>query len=79
MSNSTETCKAYLKAYRKEVGAKPDEKIDKRYGIWLAPNDKTYDSAHCGFCAEVEYLSDIYTEENQDEKLHTLPCTDGFP
>ena len=53
-------CKEYLKAYRKIVKAKPDEKIDKRYKPYLAPNDKYYDKAHCGYCAEVKYLSEIY-------------------
>ena len=52
-------CKAYLKAYRKVVGAKKDEKIDKRYKPYLAPNGKYYE-AHCGYCAEVEYLTEIY-------------------
>jgi hypothetical protein len=54
-----EACKAYLKAFRKVVGAKPDEKIDKRYKPYLAPNNKYYD-AHCGYCAEVKYLEEIY-------------------
>jgi len=52
-------CKEFLKQYRKVVGAKEDEKIDKRYKPYLAPNDKTY-SAHCGHCAEVKYLEEIY-------------------
>jgi len=52
-------CKEYLKAFRKQVGAKKDEKIDKRYKPYLAPNDKYY-SAHCGYCAEVEYLTELY-------------------
>ena len=50
----------YLKAFRKVVGAKPTEQIDKRYSTWLAPNNKMYDSAHCAYCAEVEYLIEIY-------------------
>ena len=54
-------CKAYLKAYRKVVGAKKDEKINKRYKPYLAPNNKYYE-AHCGYCAEVEYLKEIYNE-----------------
>ena len=57
------TCKRFLETYRRVVGAKPDEKIDKRYKPYLAPNDKTYDNAHCGYCAEVEYLQDIYADK----------------
>jgi len=53
-------CKQFLKAYRKVVKAKPNEKIDKRYKPFLAPNDKYYENAHCGYCAEVEYLGEIY-------------------
>lgn len=53
-------CKEYLKAYRTIVGAKKEEKIDKRYKPYLAPNDKYYSDAHCGYCAEVEYLEEIY-------------------
>lgn len=60
-------CKAYLKATRRVVGAKDNERIDKRYGNplsgYLAPNDKYY-SGHCGYCAEVAYLMDIYSEDN---------------
>lgn len=48
-----------MKAFRTVVKAKPEEKIDKRYKPYLAPNDKTYDS-HCGYCAEVDYLSEVY-------------------
>lgn len=66
---ANEVCKAFLKEYRKVVGAKSDEKIDKRYHSgfgsnpqFLAPNDKYY-SGHCGHCAEVEYLTEIYSEE----------------
>ncbi len=58
MVNTNNRCKEFLKAYRKTVGAEPNEKIDKRYKPYLAPNDKTYD-AHCGYCAEVEYLSEM--------------------
>jgi len=54
-----EICKEYLKAMRKILKAKPDEKIDKRYKPYLAPNDKYY-KAHCGYCAEVNYLQEIY-------------------
>ena len=60
----TNTCKAFLKAFRATVGAKPDEKIDKRYKSFsgfLAPNDKHY-GGHCGHCAEVEYLTEIYNQ-----------------
>lgn len=52
-------CKAFLLAYRKVISAKPEEKIDKRYKPYLAPNDKYYDT-HCGYCAEVKYLEEIY-------------------
>lgn len=52
-------CKVFLKAYRKHVGAKKEERIDKRYKPYLAPNDKYYE-AHCGNCAEVMYLQEIY-------------------
>jgi len=57
-------CKELLKAFRKVVNAKPEEKIDKRYKPYLAPNNKYYD-AHCGYCAEVEYLSEIYSKEDK--------------
>lgn len=60
--NQKETCKQFLKHYRKVVGAKPDEKIDKRYRPLLAPNDKTYDDSHCPYCAEVDYLSEVYNQ-----------------
>jgi len=56
-------CKEFLKAFRKTVGAKKDEKIDKRYKPYLAPNDKYYDE-HCGYCAEVKYLQEIYAGED---------------
>ena len=60
---ANENCKEYLKAVRKQLKAKYDEKIDKRYKDqmfgYLAPNDKYY-KTHCGHCAEVEYLLDIY-------------------
>ena len=57
-----EICKQFLKHYRKIVGAKKDERIDKRYKPYLAPDNNYYD-AHCGYCAEVEYLGTIYTKE----------------
>lgn len=62
-----QNCKGFLEAYRRVVGAKPEEKIDKRYGAhtngdYLAPNDKIY-HAHCAYCAEVEYLQEIYSED----------------
>lgn len=64
-----EICKAFLKTFRKTVGAKPNEKIDKRYKPYLAPNDKYYEHEHCGYCAEVKYLSEIYSSElNQADK-----------
>jgi hypothetical protein len=59
-----EICKTYLKAFRKIVGAKPNEKIDKRYKPYLAPNNKYYE-AHCGYCAEVKYLEEIYGKEGK--------------
>ena len=68
-------CKEFLKNYRKVVGAKPDEKIDKRYKPYLAPNNKYYDNSHCGYCAEVEYLSEIYDkkeDEKRKDKIHKL-------
>jgi len=55
-------CKEYLKQYRKQVKAKPEHKIDKRYKSvfgYLAPNDKYYNGC-CGYCAEVNYLQEIY-------------------
>jgi len=59
---ANEKCKAYLKAYRKVVGAKKDEKIDKRFIPYLGPNNQYY-TAHCGHCAEVHYLADIYDHD----------------
>ena len=58
-----EKCKRYLKHFRKVIGAKPNERIDKRYRPLLAPNDKHYDNEHCPYCAEVKYLSEIYHKE----------------
>jgi len=55
-----EKCKRYLKHFRKVIRAKPNERIDKRYRPLLAPNDKYYDNSHCPYCAEVDYLDEIY-------------------
>ena len=55
-------CKAFLKSLRRVVGAKPEEKIDKRYKPYLAPNNKYYEG-HCGYCAEAKYLLEIYNKE----------------
>jgi hypothetical protein len=62
----TAFCKVLLQLTRKELKAKPEEKINKRYYTtlsrgrqYLAPNDLYY-TAHCGFCAEVQYLEDIH-------------------
>jgi len=55
-------CKEFLKHYRKVVGAKKEERIDKRYKPYLAPNDKYYEE-HCGYCAEVKYLSELYADK----------------
>jgi len=65
---TNEHCKEYLKAFRKAVGAKKDEKINKRYKSifgWLAPDDRYY-TGHCGHCAEVKYLSRIYGNQEID-------------
>lgn len=54
-------CKIFLKLLRAKVHATKNEKIDKRYKTvfgYLAPNNKYY-RAHCGHCAEVEYLMSI--------------------
>jgi len=80
---ANDICKAYLKAFRKVVRAKDNEKIDKRYKPYLAPNNKYYD-AHCGYCAEVEYLSEIYNkpkvsyEELGGIKHAWVKCSDGI-
>lgn len=58
-----ENCKEYLKTFRLQINAKPEEKIDKRYSDWLAPNDKYYNHAHCAYCAEIEYLSEVYKNQ----------------
>ncbi len=55
-------CAEFLKAYRRQVGAKKEERIDKRYkslGGWLAPDDRIY-GGHCGHYAEIKYLERIY-------------------
>jgi len=68
-----DVCKEYLKAFRKTIGAKPNERIDKRYSTWLAPNGKIYDNAHCAYCAEVEYLAEIYNQAEADRNIPTSP------
>ena len=52
-------CRIYLNELRRKINAKPKEKIDKRYKPYLAPNNKYYE-AHCGYCAEADYLIEIY-------------------
>ena len=64
---ANESCKAYLKYFRKVVKAKKEERIDKRYKPYLAPNNKYYEGAHCGYCAEVQYLAEIYHKEDHQE------------
>ena len=59
MDKEFNTCREFLKSYRRIVNAKPEEKIDKRYKPYLAP-DNNYYNAHCGYCAEVKYLETIY-------------------
>jgi hypothetical protein len=65
MSKPTPECKAFLKAVRKQLNAEPEEKIDKRSSAgtegYLAPNDIYYEG-HCAYCAEADYLMDIYSE-----------------
>lgn len=78
-----ERCKQFLKHMRKLVKAKPHEKIDKRCKPYLAPNDKYYE-AHCGYCAEVNYLLEIYDEEvekplsssGKERHFALVPCAD---
>ena len=69
---ANENCKAFLKHFREVVKAKKDEKIDKRYKPYLAPNNKYYEGAHCGYCAEVQYLTEIYDKpidyQEEDQK-----------
>jgi len=51
------------------VGAKKEEKLDKRYrghNPYHASNGMIY-FAHCGYCAEVQYLSDVYDVSWQDK------------
>jgi len=62
-------CKILLAQTRMELGAKPEERIDKRYYTtenkgrqYLAPNNLYYTS-HCGYCAEAKYLEDIYKDK----------------
>jgi hypothetical protein len=59
-------CKILLKETRKFCDARPSEKIDKRYKPYLAPNNKYYDE-HCGYCAEVKYLQEIYRDKFEQE------------
>lgn len=57
-----EDCKRFLNRLRSEIRAKKEDKIDKRYrgrNPYHAPNNQIY-FAHCGYCAEFQYLSDIY-------------------
>lgn len=61
--DKNKNCREYLKNLRKILHPKPEERIDKRYKPYLAPNGKYYD-AHCGYCAEVKYLLDIYKDKN---------------
>lgn len=51
-------CKEFLRYYRKIKNVAPEQKIDKRYKPYLAPNDKYY-FGHCGYCAEVAYLQEV--------------------
>lgn len=62
---SNERCNEFLQRFRMVIGAKPEEKIDKRYKPYLAPNDVYYEG-HCGYCAEVKYLEDIYGHRKSD-------------
>ena len=59
-------CRAFLAAVRRRLDPKPDEVIDKRYGDsghgYLAPNNKYY-PAHCAYCAETDYLMEIYSDQ----------------
>lgn len=64
-------CKEYLKSLRKVIGAKPEEKIDKRYKPYLAPNDKYYEE-HCGHCAEVKYLEELYYDKIESEEANQI-------
>ena len=61
---ANEICKAFLEQYRKIVGAKPEERINKRYKPYLAPDNHYYDG-HCGHCAEVKYLGTIYSKDKE--------------
>ena len=63
---ANDTCRFFLTTFRKEIKAKPAEKIDKRYRGsfgWLAPNNKYY-NGHCGYCAEIKYLEEIHTNDH---------------
>lgn len=61
-------CQILLTQTRKDLNAKAEEKIDKRYYTtthrgkqYLAPDNQYY-VAHCGYCAEVAYLHAIHNE-----------------
>ena len=63
---ANEKCREYLRYYRKVLKARKEEKIDKRYKPYLAPNNKYYEG-HCGYCAEVQYLTEIYSEADHQK------------
>ena len=54
-----ENCKKFLNIIRRVIGAKKKDKVDKRKRRIVAPDGKLY-IAHCGYCAEIQYLYDIY-------------------
>jgi len=64
------THKQFLKALRKVLNAKRSERIDKRYnkyGEYLAP-DNNYYKAHCGYCAEANYLGKVYEKGRKSSR-----------
>ena len=65
-----EECKRFLNIIRRIIGAKKQEKLDKRKKRIVAPNGMLY-IAHCGYCAEIRYLYDIYNV-NQNTKFYCL-------
>ena len=81
MSKPTPECKAFLKAVREQLKAEPEEKIDKRSSAgtdgYLAPNEVYYEG-HCAYCAEADYLMDIYGKEisRQVEESEALDHND---